>query len=140
MYEVEYRVDCESCGGDALCTAGASPAGGQVEWSYDVSCAVCGPGTIACGSGPVPADLRARLLARHGPVHLRLDDPSAGAVTVMKVLRAELGGSPAAAKATLGLIRAGGYAGVRAEVEVLALRLRAAGAGAGVTEGPRPPG
>ncbi|MER8186436.1 hypothetical protein [Kitasatospora sp. NPDC094015] len=124
---VRYGVTCPECGGAGSCTAGAALMGGQIEWSYETSCPVCGSQVAHCGRGTIPEDLRVRLLAEHGPTGLRADRPPGGGAAAMKVLRAQSGGTPAATKATWEGILAGRWSGTLAEAEQLALRLRAGG-------------
>ncbi|MFE4654448.1 hypothetical protein [Streptomyces sp. NPDC056707] len=124
---VRYPSECEDCGALAECDGGEGLVDGQVHWDITRRCAVCGMYVIACGRSDVPGDLRERLLAEHGPARLQLWDPSASAVALMKVLRAELGLDLIQAKAMVQRVRAGAQTGTLTEMEFLAHRLRQAG-------------
>ncbi|WP_327071331.1 hypothetical protein [Kitasatospora sp. NBC_01302] len=124
---VEYTSPCPDCAAALTCSGGQELVGSTLEWSIEYHCPTCGWALADCGRGDLPDSLRGRLLAEHGPARLQLADPAAGAVTVMKVLRAELGGDLAHAKATLHRIRTGTYVGTLAEMALLAMRLQDAG-------------
>lgn len=124
---VRYQTECEVCGAAAECDAGESLVDGQVRWDIVRNCAACGLHVIACGRSDVPAELRERLSAAHGPARVRLADPSTGVVVLMKVMRAEPGLDPAQAKAAAERVRGGTHTGTLTEMELLARRLREAG-------------
>ncbi|WP_330319174.1 hypothetical protein OG301_38690 [Streptomyces platensis] len=89
-------------------------------------CSACGQTTADCGQA-LPDRLRDRLLADHGSATLHVTGPSVERVTLMRVLRAELGIGLTDAKAVLGQVLAGAYSGTLPEVEYLACKLRRAG-------------
>ncbi|WP_411138089.1 hypothetical protein [Streptomyces sp. C10] len=103
--------------------------GGPLRWDVESVCSACGQATADCGRA-LPAWLRDRLLADHGPATLRVTDPSAERVMLMRVLRAELGIGLPDAKVALGQVLAGAYSGTLPEVEYLARKLRRAGVSA----------
>ncbi|MFC9227411.1 hypothetical protein ACFTZI_00180 [Streptomyces decoyicus] len=82
--------------------------------------------TADCGQ-VLPARLRARLLAEHGPATLHVPNASVERVTVMRVLRAALGVGLTEAKAVAGQALAGVFSGTLPEIEYLARKLRGAG-------------
>lgn len=124
---VKYVSECENCGALAECDGGEGLVDGQVSWDITRDCAACDSHVVACGRSDVPADLRERLLAAHGPARLQLDDASASAVRVMQVVRAELGLDLAQARAMVQQLRTGSRTGTLAEMAFLAHRLRQAG-------------
>ncbi|MFF8833254.1 hypothetical protein [Streptomyces sp. NPDC015131] len=102
-------------------------AGGGLRWDVESACAVCGFALAACG-GDMPDARRRQMLAEHGPTRLEVSGPSTqDGVTVMRVVRAELGVDLAGAKAVARRVLNGGYSGTYPEVELLARALRACG-------------
>ncbi|MGW2918198.1 hypothetical protein ACWDBF_10065 [Streptomyces angustmyceticus] len=117
---------CVDCGAQAECWGVHVLVGGSLRWDAESACSACGQATADCGQ-PLPALLRDRLLADNGPTTLHVPDPSAVRVTIMRVLRAELGVGLAEAKAVVDQVLAGAYSGTMPEVEYLARKLRGAG-------------
>ena len=75
------------------------------------------------------------MLAEHGPAKLDVSGPSAKSVTIMRVLRAELGIDLMSAKAMARRVLSGDYSGTLPEMEHLARKLREYGI---VAEATRP--
>jgi hypothetical protein len=123
---VRYNAPCVDCGAQLECWGAHGLIGGSLRWDVESVCSACGQTTADCGRA-LPAWLRDRLLADHGPATLHVTDPSVERVTLMKVLRAELGICLTEAKAVLGQVLAGVYSGMLPEVEYLARKLRRAG-------------
>ncbi|WP_328548742.1 hypothetical protein [Streptomyces platensis] len=126
---VRYSAPCVGCGALLECWGVHGLIGGSLRWDVESVCSGCGQTTADCGQD-VPARLRARLLAEHGPATLQMTNPSVERVTVMRVLRAELGLGLTAAKAVVGQVLAGVYSGTLPEMEYLARKLRGVGVGA----------
>ncbi|MFJ6934795.1 hypothetical protein [Streptomyces sp. NPDC101132] len=125
---VRYSGECRECGAAGLeCWGVQALVDGRLRWDVESRCAACGDAVAACG-GEVPAERREQLLAEHGPARLRVDTRGAAArVTVMRVLRAELGLDLPSAKAALHDVLAGAPTGTLPETERLARALRTAG-------------
>ncbi|GAA4076394.1 hypothetical protein [Actinomadura miaoliensis] len=123
---VEYRSPCKACGALTQCNATQVLLGDGLHWDVQSDCSACGTVT-ACGRGDIPADLRGRLLEAHGPALLEIVDRSPSPVTVMKVLRTELGLDLPQTKEILGRVMAGSFTGTLPEMELLAVRLREVG-------------
>ncbi|AWN25019.1 hypothetical protein DKG71_01665 [Streptomyces sp. NEAU-S7GS2] len=123
---VRYSAPCVDCGAWLECWGVHCLVGGSLRWDVESVCSACGQATADCGQG-LPARLRDRLLADHGPATLRLPNASAVRVTVMRVLRAELGLGLTEVKSVAGQVLEGAYSGTLPEVEYLARKLRGAG-------------
>ncbi|MEV6834332.1 hypothetical protein AB0N17_07410 [Streptomyces sp. NPDC051133] len=127
---LEGPAPCPSCAGTARWQgAQVLLADDSLRWDTEVVCPRCGGAVAACGR-ELPAGPRERMLAEHGRTELRLG-PSADRVTVMRVLRRELG-------IGLGEVRAlleRGYGGTFPETELLARKLRAVGVDARAVRG-----
>ncbi|GAA2437615.1 hypothetical protein [Streptomyces lavendulocolor] len=126
---LRWMTACPRCGGRAATTGGQALVSGRLEWSLETACPACG-GLAVCGRDDTPAELRERLLAggECGPAVLEV--PGSGptvVVTVMKVLRAELGLRLSDARAVVEEVRSGGFTGTMPEMARLADVLRAAG-------------
>ncbi|MEU1402240.1 hypothetical protein ABZ471_07715 [Streptomyces sp. NPDC005728] len=93
----------------------------SLRWDTETVCPACGGATAECGT-ELPGGMRERLLAEHGWATVRLG-PAAEGVTVLRVLRHELGVGLGEVRAVLDR----GYRGTLPEAESLARRLRAAG-------------
>ncbi|WP_354637620.1 hypothetical protein [Kitasatospora camelliae] len=103
---------------------------GRLWWGGESACRSCS----ACWcdedtGGPTPEHLRQALLAAHGPARLRLTEPGAGAVAVLRALRELHGLSLAEARAAADELRDVGLVGTFVEVELVAARLRHHGVG-----------
>lgn len=122
---IEYSAGCQACGAQAQWWGVQALVNGSLRWDTECSCPACGSAMAVCG-GALPAALRSRLLAEHGPARLRVG-PSARNAEVMRVLRAELGIGLGEVKALLREVLAGAHSGTLPEMELLAGRLRAAG-------------
>lgn len=129
---VRYSAPCEDCGARLERCGVHSLIGGTLRWDVESMCRACGQATADCGQ-VLPARLRDRLLTDHGPATLHVTDPSVERVTLMRVLRAELGIGLTEVKAVLGQVLAGAYSGTLPEVEYLARKLRRAGVDAVAT-------
>ncbi|WP_331729678.1 hypothetical protein [Streptomyces platensis] len=123
---VRYSASCEGCGARLDCWGVQGLIAGSLRWDVESVCSACGQVTAGCGQ-ELPARLRDRLLADHGPTTLHVTAPSVERVIVMRVLRAQLGIGLTDAKAVLGEVLAGGYSGTLPEIEYLARELRGAG-------------
>ncbi|MFJ9472515.1 hypothetical protein [Streptomyces caniferus] len=123
---VRYSAPCVDCGAQLECWGVHGLIGGSLRWDVESMCSACGQITADCGQD-LPARLRDQLLADNGPSTLHLPNPSGERVTVMRVLRAELGLGLTEAKAVAGHVLAGAYSGTLPEVECLARKLRGAG-------------
>ncbi|MGA4798432.1 hypothetical protein [Streptomyces lavendulocolor] len=126
---LRWMAACPRCGGRAATTGGQALVSGRLEWSLETACPACG-GLAVCGRDDTPAELRERLLAdgECGPAVLEV--PESGTtvvVSVMKVLRAELGLRLSDARAAVEEVRSGGFTGTMPEMARLADVLRAAG-------------
>ncbi|OOQ55405.1 hypothetical protein AFM16_01170 [Streptomyces antibioticus] len=108
--------------------------GDQLRWDVESTCSACGFAEAVCGgAGAMPAERRAQMLAEHGAAWLQVDPPSARSVTIMRVLRAELGIDLIEARATLHRVLDGDCSGTLPEMEHLARALRRAGISAAAT-------
>ncbi|MFI8100601.1 hypothetical protein [Streptomyces sp. NPDC086023] len=122
---VGYPGACGGCGAELECQGVQALVDGRLRWDVESRCAACGCAVAVCG-GEVPDERREQLLAEHGPARLRVALPAAR-VTVMRVLRAELGLDLPAAKAALHHVLTGAHTGTGPEMERLARALRTAG-------------
>lgn len=132
---VGYSDGCQDCGAQAQWCGVQVLDGGRLRWDTECSCPACGFELAVCG-GVLPAAIRDRLLAEHGPARLRVG-PGARNAEVMRVLRAVLGVGLDGVGALLGEVLAGTHSGTLPEMELLARRLRASGIDA-VAERARP--
>ncbi|MEU6041106.1 hypothetical protein ABZ801_37520 [Actinomadura sp. NPDC047616] len=123
---VEYPSPCKACGALMQCSATQVLLGDGLHWDVQSNCSACGT-VAACGRGDIPADLRGRLLEAHGPARLEIVDPAPSPVSVMKVLRTELGVDLPQMKEILRRVLAGSFTGTLPEMELLATRLREVG-------------
>ncbi|MFF7705393.1 hypothetical protein [Streptomyces lydicus] len=123
---VRYHAPCKDCGAWLECWGVHSLIGGSLRWDVESVCSGCGQTTADCGQ-ELPAWLRERLLADHGPATLQVTDPSVERVTAMRVLRAALGIGLTEAKTVVGQVLAGAYMGTLPEMEYLARKLCGAG-------------
>ncbi|WP_235967583.1 hypothetical protein [Streptomyces mesophilus] len=121
---IRYLAACQDCGAELECTGVQALVGGRLRWDVESTCSVCGFALAVCG-GDLPSDRREQLLTEHGAATLQILDPSGKSVTIMRVLRAELGIDLPGAKAVLHRLLNGSYSGTRAEMELLARKLRA---------------
>ncbi|MFJ3876802.1 hypothetical protein ACIPW5_05020 [Streptomyces sp. NPDC090077] len=122
---ITYAAECGDCGAEVEWCGVQVLDDRSLRWDTEFGCTACGAAMFVC-KGELPAELRGRLLAEHGPALLRVD-PSARNAAVMRVLRAELGIGLDEVRTVLGGIRAGSHSGTLPEMELLARRLRAAG-------------
>ncbi|MFH8754198.1 hypothetical protein [Streptomyces atroolivaceus] len=123
---VGFSAGCPDCGAELEGWGTHALVGGSLRWDTGINCPACGCEVLSCGDDEVPAGLRARLLADHGPARLQVD-PSAGDTAIMRVLRVELGVDLANVRSVLHTVLTGDHSGTLPEMEFLARKLRAAG-------------
>ncbi|MER6347411.1 hypothetical protein ACWC10_34900 [Streptomyces sp. NPDC001595] len=126
---VGYSAECRDCGDETECRGVQALTDGRLRWDVESACSACGSAAAVCG-GDLPAELRERILLVHGPATLRIEGPAVDRVTVMRVLRAELGLDLASAKAVLRQVLDGEHSGTRPEMERPARALRRSGVAA----------
>ncbi|MFJ5925849.1 hypothetical protein ACIQF6_24895 [Kitasatospora sp. NPDC092948] len=84
---VTLTVECP-CGAEARQDVGQALRDGRVCWDAESHCPTCGAGgCLGFGVDGTPRWVRDPLIARHGTARLRLTDPAAGRVAVLKTLR-----------------------------------------------------
>ncbi|WP_052509518.1 hypothetical protein [Kitasatospora griseola] len=84
---VAFAVTC-ACGAEARQDAGQWLRDGTIGWDSEFSCRACGASMcLGFGADGTPPWVRDPLIARHGTARLRLTDPAAGRVAVLKTLR-----------------------------------------------------
>lgn len=122
---IRYSAGCQDCGAELECWGVQALVNGSLRWDTESRCPACGSAVASCG-GDLSAELRARLLAEHGPARIQVDQ-SARNAPIMRVLRAELGIGLADVKSVLSAVVAGAHSGTMPEMEFLARKLRATG-------------
>ncbi|GAA2212961.1 hypothetical protein GCM10009850_084230 [Nonomuraea monospora] len=109
---------------------------GRLCWDVEAACQSCGVGWCeGFGSDETPEDIRAALLAEHGPSRLHVAGPVPSLVPVLKVLREVWKVSLPRARELAGDLTSTGLAGTLAEMEFLAIQLRSRGVTAEVRPG-----
>ncbi|WAZ25872.1 hypothetical protein STRCI_007398 [Streptomyces cinnabarinus] len=131
---VTWAAPCPECGAELECHGVQALVTGRPRWDVESVCSACGFALAACG-GELPVERREQLLAVHGPARLRVSDPRARHVLIMRVLRAGTGLDLVSAKAEARRVVSGEYSGTSAEMEYLAGKLRACGVGVAVVRG-----
>lgn len=122
---VRTTTPCEACGGMVIRDTGQFIDRGRLWWGTEGACQNC-PVTWCeqDSGGATPEETRQALLTEHGPARLRLTEPEASRVTVLRVLREAGGLSLAQAQARAAELRTAGLVGTLVEMEFLAARLR----------------
>ncbi len=122
---VKIRTRCEACGGVLILDTGQFIERGRLRWGTEGNCQSCPVAWCEQGSGDVtPQEIRQALLAEHGPARLRLTEPEASAVPVLRALRDVHGLSLARARAMTQELKSNGLTGTLVEMELVAARLR----------------
>ncbi|WP_282791132.1 hypothetical protein [Streptomyces sp. CC224B] len=129
---VRYSAVCQDCGAELKCWGAQALVDGRLRWDVESSCSACGFSLAVCG-GDMPAEQRDQMLSEHGPARLQVSSPQARSVSIMRVLRAELGIDLMNAKAVLRRVLDGDHSGTLPEMERLAHALRESGIAAAAT-------
>jgi hypothetical protein len=109
-----------------MLSVGQSTYGGKLRWYESVNCSVCGLRSEADGAGMPPAEIRQRLIERHGLWSVWLHELKSGAATG-KVLRNALGMDVRQLALLLKQLPGVAYTGTKGESTWLIELLRAAG-------------
>ncbi|WP_148001617.1 hypothetical protein [Streptomyces sp. adm13(2018)] len=100
----------------------------ELWWDAEFSCDACGAHLCEhAGAEPAPDDVRAALLAAHGPVRLRLVGPLPSRLPALKVVREVLSVPLPLARELVEELSREGLEGTAAEMEFLGGRLRRGG-------------
>lgn len=130
---VNIAARCEACGGVLILNTGQSIFDGRLSWGTEGGCQACPVAWCDRDSGDTtPEKIRQALLAEHGPARLRLTEPEASAVPVLRALREVHGLSLAQARAMADELKNVGLVGTFVEMELVAARLRHHSVGAAV--------
>ncbi|GAB2733954.1 hypothetical protein GCM10010442_64210 [Kitasatospora kifunensis] len=122
---VKTTTRCEACGGVLILDTGQSIERGRLWWGTEGDCQSCPVAWCEQDFGDAtPEEIRQALLAEHGPARLRLIEPEASAVPVLRALREVHGLSLAQARATTDELKTTGLVGTFVEMELVASRLR----------------
>ncbi|MEU8517867.1 hypothetical protein AB0C76_40825 [Kitasatospora sp. NPDC048722] len=122
---VTITARCEACGGVLILDTGQSIEGGRLWWGTEGGCQSCPIAWCDQDFGDAtPEEIRQALLAEHGPARLRLTEPEASAVPVLRALREVHGLSLAQARAMADELKTTGLVGTFVEMELVASRLR----------------
>jgi hypothetical protein len=127
---VDITTRCEACGGELVLHTGQHVDGGRLWWGTEGWCRSCPVAWCEQDHGAVtPEEIRQALLAEHGPARLRLAEPGAGALPLLRALREVHELSLGQARAMADELAATGLAGTFVEMELVAARLRHHGVG-----------
>ncbi|MFE4515145.1 hypothetical protein ACFRMQ_13275 [Kitasatospora sp. NPDC056783] len=122
---VDIATRCEACGGVLILNTGQSISDGRLWWGTEGACQACALAWCELDSDDAtPERIRQALLAEHGPARLRLTEPEASAVPVLRALREVHGLSLAQARTMADDLRTTGLVGTFVEMELVAARLR----------------
>ncbi|MGW2050322.1 hypothetical protein ACWCPF_34885 [Streptomyces sp. NPDC001858] len=122
---VKITTPCEACGGMLTCDTGQFIDRGRLWWGTEGTCQTCPAAWCEQDSGgATPEEIRQALLKEHGPARLRLVEPEASRVTVLRVLREVHELSLAQARAMAEELRTTGLVGTLVEMELIAAQLR----------------
>lgn len=122
---VKITAQCEACSGVLILDTGQFIERGRLWWGTEGDCQSCPVAWCEQDSGDAtPEEIRQALLAEHGPARLRLKEPTASAVPVLRALREVHGLSLAQALAMMEELRTAGLVGTLVEMELVAARLR----------------
>ncbi|MFI9788387.1 hypothetical protein ACIHEI_33485 [Kitasatospora sp. NPDC051984] len=135
---VTLAVGCE-CGAEARQDVGQALRGGELCWDAELYCRACGAGScLGFGTGEAPPWVRDPLIAQHGTVRLRLIDPAAGRVAVLRTVREAWGLELSQARELAEQLAGDGLAGTLPEAAWLRERLAARGVPAEIATGTGP--
>ncbi|WP_158071928.1 hypothetical protein [Kitasatospora sp. CB01950] len=133
---VTFTVVCDDCGAEARQDVGQKLRDGRLHWDSEFHCPACGASAcLGFGVDETPDWVRDRLIARHGTARLRLADPAAGRVAVLKTVRGAWDVTLSRACVLAGQLAGEGLAGTLPEVTWLRERLAAGGVQADVVAG-----
>ncbi|MFD3553467.1 hypothetical protein ACFWWA_15305 [Streptomyces goshikiensis] len=122
---VKITTPCETCGGVLMRDTGQFIDRGRLWWGTEGTCLSCPVAWCHQDFGDAtPEEIRQALLAEHGPARLRLKEPEASAVPVLRALREAHGLSLAQARAMTDKLKTTGLMGTLVEMELVASRLR----------------
>nr|WSX47791.1 hypothetical protein OG409_01740 [Streptomyces sp. NBC_00974] len=122
---VKITTRCEACGGVLMRDTGQFIDRGRLWWGTEGTCLACPVAWCEQDFGDTtPEEIRQALLAEHGPARLRLTEPEASAVPVLRALREVHGLSLAQARAMTDELKTTGLVGTFVEMELVASRLR----------------
>ena len=122
---VKITTVCEACGGVLIRDTGQFIDRGRLWWGAEGTCQTCPVAWCELDSGgETPEEIRQALLAEHGPARLRLTEPEASLVTVLRALREVHELSLARARTMADELRTSGLVGTLVEMELIAARLR----------------
>ncbi|GJF31821.1 hypothetical protein KNE206_45210 [Kitasatospora sp. NE20-6] len=122
---VTVTARCAECDGVLMLDIGQFVERGRLCWGTEGYCLSCPVAWCDQDSGDVtPEEIRRALLTQHGPARLRLTDPEARMVPVLRALREVYGLSLPRARVLANELRATGLVGTFVEMELLASRLR----------------
>jgi ribosomal protein L7/L12 len=122
---VKITTRCEACGGVLIRDIGQFIQQGRLWWGTEGTCQACPAAWCEQDSGAVtPEEIRQALLTEHGSARLRLTDPKASTVTVLRALRELHGLSLSQARTMADELSTNGLTGTLVETELLADRLR----------------
>ncbi|MFJ2055653.1 hypothetical protein ACIOMM_06885 [Streptomyces sp. NPDC087908] len=123
----EIAVRC-ACGSAAVRRVNQFVLHDELWWDAEFSCDACGAHLCEhAGAEPAPDDVRAALLAAHGPVRLRLVGPLPSRLPALKVVREVLSVPLPRAGELVEELSREGLEGTAAEMEFLGDRLRRGG-------------
>ncbi|MEW2550404.1 hypothetical protein AB0957_01465 [Streptomyces zhihengii] len=98
---------------------------GRLWWGTEGNCRSCPVAWCEQDSGDAtPEEIRQALLAEHGPARLRLTEPEASTVPVLRALREVHGLSLTQARAMAAELKTIGLVGTLVEMELIAARIR----------------
>ncbi|MGW1544070.1 hypothetical protein ACWCPM_28170 [Streptomyces sp. NPDC002309] len=126
LESIKYSAVCQDCGARLECCGVQVVVGGSLRWDVEAACSACGFAVVVCGH-VLPADLREQMLCEHGAATLQVTSPQGKSISIMRVLRAELGLDLAEARTALSRVLTGEFSGTLPEMELLARKLRKAG-------------
>ncbi|WP_405009587.1 hypothetical protein [Kitasatospora sp. NBC_01539] len=122
---VTVTTRCTECGGVLMLDIGQFVERGRLCWGTEGYCLSCSVAWCDQDSGDeTPEEIRRALLAEHGPARLRLTDPEARMVPVLRALREVYGLTLPRARVLATELRTAGLVGTFVEMELLASRLR----------------
>lgn len=125
---VEIAKRCGLCGGVLIVDTGQFIVGDRLWWGTEGRCESCPEAWCEQDRGDVgdvtPEEIRQALLAEHGSARLRLTEPEASTVPVLRALREVHSLSLGQARAAAEELKTTGLVGTFVEMELIASRLR----------------
>ncbi|WP_328535077.1 hypothetical protein [Streptomyces sp. NBC_00344] len=122
---VKITAQCEACGGVLIHDTGQFIDRDQLWWGTEGTCLSCPVAWCEQDSGgETPEEIRQALLTEHGPARLRLTEPVASPVVVLRTLREVHALTLAQAQSLADQLRTTGLVGTLVEMELIASRLR----------------